>query len=424
MYAFLGDLQLDYAEIRFPVSLLKCRIAGTTSLVSCQIPMFALTGSWTGPIRADGARIGNSLFLDAGFRSVGTVSLRRAQIVGDLDCIRARFICKNGVAIDAQDISVGGDIRLRSPTVTFYVANSLSSGQSAGSPAPPEFQALGDVRLSGARVGGDVSFVGGEFLNHGRGAIYLNGARISGGIYIHQAIRDGGTLGPRFRLDGIMVLTDTKTERLDFYEDAWPSDKALMLTGLEYNSITPSDPVRLLRWLDCDDSGTTQPYRQLAKVLREAGGTRGSIIVLKAMEAKLTTFWMWPIKAPIGYGYDPENAIWGLLGLTGIGALIYWRAQRMGEIVPSDKDAYAGFKSTPSALPSHYPQFQPVVFSLENTFPLVKLGQTDRWQCDPKPTRHFSRRRLLRWTIWIQIILGWLLATLFLAAVSGIVQHN
>jgi hypothetical protein len=131
------------------------------------------------------------------------------------------------------------------------------------------------------------------------------------------------------------------------------------------------------------------------------------------------------------YGYDPENAIWGLFGITGIGALIYWRAKRMGMMVPSDKDAYVKFKSTPSALPSHYPRLHPVVFSLENTFPLVKLGQTERWQCDPEPGetsnsrrgQFFSLGRLLRSAIWIQIILGWLLATLFLAAVSGIVQH-
>jgi hypothetical protein len=72
-------------------------------------------------------------------------------------------------------------------------------------------------------------------------------------------------------------------------------------------------------------------------------------------------------------------------------------------------------------LPPHYPRFQPLMFSLETTFPLVKLGQADKWQPDPAAPGFM---RILRWCIRVQILLGWLFATLFLAAVSGIVQHS
>jgi hypothetical protein len=73
--SIIGDLNLNYAEIPFPASFVGCRLKGTTSLVACQIPMLALTGSWTGAIVAHGAKIKYSLFLDGGFRSEGTVSL-------------------------------------------------------------------------------------------------------------------------------------------------------------------------------------------------------------------------------------------------------------------------------------------------------------------------------------------------------------
>ena len=195
-----------------------------------------------------------------------------------------------------------------------------------------------------------------------------------------------------------------------------------------YESIYPKDAKKLVDWLKLDSTQPTQPYRQLAKVLRETGDSNGSIRVLEAMEANLTRGYMRPILAPIGYGYEPENAIWGLLGVTFIGALMYWRAQRMRKMVPTDKDACELFKATPSILPPHYPRFHPLIFSLENTFPIVKLGQTEKWQPDPQitptpPGLRLSKRFIL-WFVWIQILVGWILATLFVAAISGFVQHS
>jgi hypothetical protein len=44
-----------------------------------------------------------------------------------------------------------------------------------------------------------------------------------------------------------------------------------------------------------------------------------------------------------------------------------------------------------------------------------------------KPPSRLSRlgtsARFLRWFLWIQILLGWLLATLFLAGVTGIIRR-
>ena len=83
---------------------------------------------------------------------------------------------------------------------------------------------------------------------------------------------------------------------------------------------------------------------------------------------------------------------------------------------------------------------------------LVDLGQVDRWAPDPSPTLReratpvgVSRRfmwlskawnsaacgldylidspRFLRVFAWVQILLGWLFATLFVAAITGIVRR-
>jgi len=112
-------------------------------------------------------------------------------------------------------------------------------------------------------------------------------------------------------------------------------------------------------------------------------------------------------------------------------------------MVPRDEAAYTQFKATGHA-PGHYEPLGPFVYSLENSLPLVKLGQTDRWGPDPAPNWHpsdsgspattnaadpssaslFASPRFLFAFQRLQVLLGWILATLFVAGVTGIVQKN
>ena len=102
-------------------------------------------------------------------------------------------------------------------------------------------------------------------------------------------------------------------------------------------------------------------------------------------------------------------------------------------------DAYASFRERGSA-PDHYSQFNPLAFSLEQSFPLVNLGIKDHWQTSPdsepvalslsSPTFTWMRDHcfvldspvFLRCWSWAQTVLGWILATLFVAGFTGIVK--
>jgi hypothetical protein len=115
-------------------------------------------------------------------------------------------------------------------------------------------------------------------------------------------------------------------------------------------------------------------------------------------------------------------------------------------MAPTEKDAYAEFRAS-GHVPAHYAPFSPLIYSLENCLPLVKFGQDDRWQPDPSPKlrvnppnpaasrramfKNLLRVRLpdwasspvtLRWFRWIMIALGWLLATFFVAGITGIIK--
>lgn len=80
--------------------------------------------------------------------------------------------------------------------------------------------------------------------------------------------------------------------------------------------------------------------------------------------------------------------------------------------------------------------------------PLVKLGQDERWQPDPSPSlqsrvpattrwgkfKYYVLERpipdkaispgVLRWFRWVMIVLGWVLATFFVAGLSGIIRTS
>src|SRR5258708_11365048 len=111
--------------------------------------------------------------------------------------------------------------------------------------------------------------------------------------------------------------------------------------------------------------------------------------------------WSWVLKKTIGSGYYPSRALWELVGLTVLGLALFWGGYAVGSIAPSDKEAYGPFKQS-SQLPPHYERFHASVYALENSFPLVKLGQGERWQPDPNPQwQCISAKRVFRPLCWV-----------------------
>jgi len=179
---------------------------------------------------------------------------------------------------------------------------------------------------------------------------------------------------------------------------------------------------------------TPGPYRQLAKVMRNAGVDRGAVRVLFTMEDRLwkeehpfpAGLLRLPLKWVVGYGYYPLRALAGLVLLVMIGWGIFFGAKSAGALVPKEQRAYEFYKANGRA-PAHYAPLSPLVYSIENSVPLVKLGQIDNWQPDPNrpgDVPAFNSPRLLFGFQWLQVLLGWILATLFVAGVTGIVQKN
>jgi hypothetical protein len=426
---------------------------GEVSLVGTQIggDIACPGGTFKNPggdaLSADRADVRGSLFLNTGFRADGTVRLLGAQIGGNLDCRSGTFKNPGKDALSTDGADVGGGVFLSD-----------------------RFSAEGEVRLLNAQIGGNLECTGGTFKNPGgdalsadranvkgtvslsegfsaEGAVRLPGAQIGGNLEccggrLSEVIAENAAVGGTLFWRSVeateamwLNLTNASAGSLIDDEKSWPGEGNLLLDGFVYGHISgesPRDAKTRLRWMERQDPFTPKPYRQLAKVLRETGDDSGARKVLFEMERRRRKAegrsWHarlggWLLELTIGYGIYPLRAIVGLGLLTVVGWGLFWLGYSSGAMAPTDKDAYCFFHAQ-GRPPDYYQRFTASVYSLENSLPFVNLGQKDHWTPDPNPEGSPRMPGFLRWLRWVQVLLGWLLATLFVAGVTGVVRKE
>lgn len=436
-----GHLCLDRTfEAEGQVRLQGSEIGGN---LNCDHGTFrnpAATGISSSGIALDAsyAKVVGDIFLRNGFVAEGHVSLHGSQIGGNLACFGGRFenpgtgTDTSGAALELGYIRVIGDV---------YLCE--------------QFAAEGMVVLYGSEIGGNLGCYKGTFHSVAatlpRIALFADYIKVRGGVYLVDGfVAEGDVRFCGAQIGGEFSCQPDKVEKLDIRRaqlsaivdkaESWPKAGNLLVDGCIYGSISGSARDRLV-WLERQGSFTRQPYRQLAKVLRDSGDDQGSRRVCAEMERKAWERRGWILRpvsyllrATIGYGYFSMRALWWLLGLVAVGALVYSLGYRAGSIVPTEKNAYESFVSH-KQLPGHYDGFHSLPYSLENSFPLVKLGIQDKWA--PAANNQFSNQllthqelrpissaRFLRWFRWSQICAGWLLATLFVGGVSGLTRRE
>jgi hypothetical protein len=410
-------------------------------------------------IDADHCDVKGSVFFSEGFYADGEVGLLIASVGGNLDCGGGIFHNPGGDALIADGSVVKGAVFLNSGAkvegvVRFPYAQISGNLECEGS----SLDNRGGVALSGTHA----IIRQNVYLNEGftaLGAISLAGAEISGDLLLSKAdLRDAE-----------LELSSASVNSIHDDKSSWPKTGKLHLDGFQYKRFaqeSPRDANARLAWLALQPTApfSAQPYLHLAEVLKAYGDDDGAANVLVAMEDRrrqtaVTRGWVGPavesseavvLKATIGYGYRPLLAFWEILGLAGLGWILYRRSYLAGGMVPTEKEAYEEFKRVMKP-PAHYIKFSPLIYSLENSLPLVKLGQADKWQPDSqsgassgaegefKPAHKWYSRlaqwcshlvhltpstRFLRWFLWVQILLGWLLATFFLAGITGIIRQK
>jgi hypothetical protein len=120
-----------------------------------------------------------------------------------------------------------------------------------------------------------------------------------------------------------------------------------------------------------------------------------------------------------------------------LGTVVFAGASFRGSMIPTNRDAYDSGQGVAKAAMRHYPPFNPFIYTLENTVPLVKLGMDDKWTPDtqPNPTPPcdnwcwlsksankipiFRNYAFLATTRWLLIFAGWFQAAVLGAALTS-----
>ncbi len=400
------DLDLGDVDIPFPLRFVMCDFRMPLRLADAKIALLNLAGTRIPGLEADGLAVRGSVFLSDGFHASGEVRLLGAEIRGNLECDGGAFLSKDGKALSADQIKVAGSVFLRN-----------------------KFSAEGDVRFVGAEIGGQINASAAQFGD--TSCVNFENATVQQTFFWYG-------LGPDSPVR--LNLSHASVGQIADDEQSWPRKGNLFLDGFAYERIAsdPSSAQKRIEWLARQpDDFIPQPYRQLAKVLRERGDDAGARRVLIAMEDARLRFGglslmqcaaSWVLWATVGYGYTPLRALWYIVSFVILGTILFGWGHTAGVVTLVE----------PKNPPVQVEPFNPFIYSLENFLPLVDLHIAKHWLPDPNakpialvwplsespsPTPA-SLGRCLRWYLWVHILLGWFFTSMFIAGITGLVRRE
>jgi sRNA-binding regulator protein Hfq len=430
-----GNVFLRDAKVEGEVNLLGATIGGN---LECDGAQFSKTERFA--LSADGAQIEGAVFLRNGCKAKGEVRLVGTKIGGYLDCNGAQFSNAKGLALDVYGAQIQGDV---------FLGNG--------------FKAEGEVKLLRATIGGNLECRGAQLSNSQGLALNADGAKIEG-VFLRaffkaegQVNLNGATIGNLLIHDVIgadeMILDLRLTKVEAFWDDekSWPKAGNLFLDGFRYERLYEEAPFQAdsrKKWLGLQrrDRFRPRPYEQLATVLRQMGHERDARLVMMEKNrerARFTHFarqgWWWYnlFGRLIGYGYAPWRAFAMSAAMILLGTILFQIGSVHDLISPTGENAYVREpngqvieENKRPKISEKYPVFNAFFYSLESFTPLLKLDQSAHWRPNANhgakvPLFRFWAPRtgdLLRYYLYFHIAAGWLLTSLWVGAVTGLVK--
>jgi hypothetical protein len=424
-FAAIGELQLAGAQIGGQLNFQGARLSNPS-----------------GPaLGADGLRVSEDMFCQAvdgqPFEAIGELRIPGAQIGGQLSFEGARLSNPSGPALTADGLRVDRGMFCQAVD---------------GQP----FEAIGELRMLGAQIGGQLSFQGARLSNPSGPALSADGLRVDQEMYCHalngqpfEAIGElrmpgaqiGGQLSFRdARLsnplglthinlqsiealelwlprdcphDGMVDLTDAVVGQL---HDRWqlahaggsPPGYQVRLRGFIYQSLgAGSDNCDArLEWLrHAADGYDPQGYDHLAVVFARAGREEDVRRVRIAKQRRRRKYLPAPAKATswlldvaVGYGYRTWRAALALLAIILIGWGVFAAAfpEHMTATRPSGE----------------MPSFHAWLYSIDAVLPVINLGQESAWNPSGAAQIWYAFGALAGWLLGLGFV-AYLTARLF-----------
>lgn len=467
-----------------PVSLVGARIGGKLDLSSAR-----LDGGDGPALVADRMTVGSDVILDeataAGHAGAGTVQLGGARVGGRLSARGVRAVnhgdgpaltAANLQVTDTLDLSHGSELRGAGEQGAVRLVGarigSVSLGQArlvnesgwalaghyldvSGTLYLDRVDAVGGLRLSGSRIGGQLTLEGSTVDGRHHPALAatrmqvaqavvldratltstgpeatatLRSARIAGDLELRgttlshpagTALRlNTTTVEGRAVLGGLVVAEgglDFRDATVGtFHDDPTRMPGPVQLDGLTYRGLPGHHDVGVrqrLQWLGRMPAYAAQPYRQLAAAYQAAGHEDDARRVLVAQQERLRdglSGWTRQRHRLFGltlqYGYQPLRAVAVLLAVLATGILLFLAA-------PGATRAGAG---------GSCPAVDRVGLAIDAAVPLASTGSEER--CTLRTET--GSGQVLAAAGWVLTLGGWASATLVVAGYTGLVRRR
>ncbi len=406
---------------------------------------------------ARGLYVDGPVILDKGFHADGEVNLMNARIQGNLDCSGGFFNNEGQRALFAKGIMVDGDVML--------CENEYSTKSKK-----IRFKANGEVKLCGATVKGRLQCSGGVFNNavaysEPGYALIAEGINVRDSVLLNDSFSANGIVNffnaridQTFLLENViknpgfkLFLTNAYAETMVVYESGWPVKEMLDIKDFTYENFIYHLPKtkktqKVIEWLELNEPPfSPQPYRLLAKVLENKGReieARDIRIEMnnqlrKESPDKKRRIWLSFTGWLIGYGYKPFK-VWKIaLVIWLLGALFYMFGNQLQVMQPYSKFAHQDYDRHVFELYEYHPKFCALVYSLDVFLPIVNLHQEESYRPATEPPLDYKENVLTDWLvdpvrratgyfliIWMyfQILSGWLLTTMLVGGLTGLIR--
>jgi len=425
-----GGIILDEAIIVGGVSLAGAKIG-----VMLQCEGARLINEKAQSLFLQGAEIGGNLSLSK-MESIGEVNLTMAKVDGNLECDQSRFINQEARTISAEGIRVNGNIYLRN-----------------------DFQSSGEISLMNSFIGQDLVCSKGHFFNNAadKYALLIEQSEIKGKASFRSAEIRGSVGFTRAKISNHLIwigLVSPELTTLDLRyakigaiwdeERSWPSKNNLWLKGLvfdEFDSRSLKDIgiKARIKWirLQPSDRFYSQPYEQLALVYMKEGREEDAkqVLIEKNKDASFTSQmsffgkqWYRFLDLTIGYGYRPFRALWCMFAIIALGWICFGLGNYHELMTPSKIETYI----PPSTIKEekifspNYPKFSFVIYSIDAFIPVIDLNMKNHWLPNAnkggKWFRYFTSGELLRIYLILHTFAGWILTTIFLIGLTGLIK--
>jgi hypothetical protein len=389
-------------------------------------------------LNGDGLVVGSCAFFRCGFESEGQIRLVGANVGVNLEFDCSQAMNPNGESLAADGIRVGGGVYFRD-----------------------NFRSVGRVRLVGANIGQNLECHSSSFRNRGGDAFTIEGGTVNGKTLIRGGSQFEGQLtlaSAKFASLQISELGNMEHATIDlrsakavgFWDDekSWPKPNQLGLDGFEYERFDGTAPVtasKRINWIQRQprDRFIPQPYEQAASVLKTMGHdleARAIMIEKNREHSRFTRLfrqrWWWynVFGRAIGYGYAPWRAFAASIAVIVVGAFVFALGFSADLISPIKETAEqrqisSRIVSGKRHFAEDYPVFNPTIYSIEAFIPLLRLEQTTSWEPNANRGHHISigeftvtTGQLIRYYLWIHTISGWILTSLWIGAITGLVK--